>query len=196
MTRGRPKGRKITKALASATKATLAIKEMDSAVALMSTPQKTLFESLMSGDDELVAVIKAGYTSWFTGVSKKVTTKDGEELRTSEVTFDNVHDLDPLSYQRLLKLCIARVRQTLAVDDYRQYTDPIKDYFQRFTPLAMGTIVSIAREGKKEETKLRAAQDILDRAGEKATEPEKDVIVPVQVNIQLTSDDGRVTELK
>jgi hypothetical protein len=189
---GRPPGRKVKMALAAASQAAISISEMDSVVAQMKEHQKIMFESIMSGDDELIAGLKSGHTEWFTHIAKGVKDKEGNYVPTSKVTLENVHDLDTESYQRLVRICAAHVRQHMGNEDYRQYTDPLKEYIKKFAPMALGTVVSLARDGLKEETRLKAAKDILDRAGEAASEPEKDIIIPVQVNIMLTGEDGKV----
>lgn len=182
--------RKIAMALKSASEAIVSISEMDDVVSKMNDKQKLLFESLMMGDDELVAAIKSGHTAYFTGITKVVHDKNGKPLNTKDVSLENVTTLDNDSYQRLLRICTAQVRFVLATDDYRKYTVPIKEYIARLAPLALGTISALARNGVKEETRFRAAKDLLDRAGEGAREPEKDIIIPVQLNIVLTQKDG------
>ncbi len=191
---GRPPGRKITMALEAASKAAESISEMDSVVALMKDHQRILFESIMSGDDELVACLKAGQNEWFTYIAKGVKDKEGEYVPTSSLTLSTIDDLDFDSYQRLVRICASHVRQISGTDDYQKYTLPLKEYVKRFAPMALGTIVGLSKNAQKDEVKLKAAQDILDRSGEKAVEPEKDIIIPVQVNIMLTSDDGKVVQ--
>lgn len=186
---GRPPGRKITLALEKAAVATETIHEMTNVVEQMSENQRLIFESLMNGDDELTVALKSKNTNWFTGIAKVVYTAEGKPMNTREITLENMHDLADDSYQRLLRLCKTRVSQ-FTMSDYNATLIPIKEYLKKFTPMALGTIVGIARDGLKEENRLKAARDILDRAGEKAAEPEKDIVVPVQVNIVLTNTDG------
>ena len=192
--RGRPKGHKITQALVKAEEAARTIEEMDGVVSLMNPQQKLLFESIMSGDDELISCLKSGHNEWFTGITKKLDNSDGTYVYSSAVTLENVRDLTPQSYSRLLSICRSQVRKVTGEDDYRIHTEPIKEYIKKFAPLALGTIIGIATGGEKEENRLKAAKDILDRAGEAAQEPEKDTILPLQVNIMLTQSDGTVVD--
>lgn len=189
---GRPKGRKLTIAVEKASQAVTAIAEVDSAVALLNENQRLIFESIMTGDDALQTALKTGNQQWFTGVARKVDLLDGSQCYTTTVTAETSVDLTDASYQRLLRLCESQVRNIMGTDDYRKYTIPIREYVKRFAPLAFGVVVDIAQNGVKEENRLKAANSILDRAGEREPEPEKDVVIPVQVNIQLTQQDGSI----
>jgi hypothetical protein len=183
---------KVITAIKKASAAAVVIGEMNDVVSKMNDYQKVLFESIMSGDDDLIATLKCGQTRWFTGITKIVYLEGHIALETDKLNLSNVKDLEKESYERLLRVCGSQVRHKLGTSDYREYTLPIKEYIQRFAPLALGTIVDIA-QNSKDDTRLKAAKDLLDRAGEGAREPEKDVIIPVQVNIMLTSDSGKVT---
>lgn len=192
---GRPRGRKIEIALASGEVAATAIQEMGVVVDTMNPQQKLLFESVMSGDDALVTALKSGNTQWFTGITKKLFDSDGGSLAPTHVTLENVHDLDQRSYTRLLTICESQIRNVTGNVDYRLHTEPIKEFIKRFAPMALGTIVGIAQAGVKEENRLKAAKDLLDRAGEAAEAPDKEITIPVQVNIMLNQNDGTTTVL-
>ena len=192
---GRPKGRKVTQALEAANEATVSIQKVESVVSRMSERQRAFFESVMAGENEVVSILRGGYENCFTGITKVLYLKDKTPINSDKITVDNVDDLEYESYFRILTICQSRVKQIMGKDDYREVTEPIKEYIKRFAPLALGTVVGIAQHGVKEENRLKAAKDILDRAGETAQVPEKDVVVPVQVNIMLTNQDGSVTRL-
>ncbi len=182
-------------ALEASGKAAENVMAMEEAMASLSDPTRLLFESLMMGNDELVSALASGNSAFFTGISKMVTLKDGTRMLTSAVTSSNVHELDQESYNKLNRYCASQIRRMTAVYDYRRFTAPIREYIQKLAPMALGRIANIAQFGKKEENQLKAAQDLLDRAGEIAPAPEKDIVIPVQVNIVLTEGDGRTHTL-
>lgn len=166
--------------------------ELQAVTEQMSDRQKKIFESILAGDDDLTAALKSGANNFFTGVARIVYTESGRKMDTEDVTLENKDFLDKDSYERLNRLCASQIRKAFATDDYRKYTNPIKEYIKRYAPIALNTIVDLTKNAKKEDVRLRAAQDLLNRGGEGATPPERDVIVPVQLNIMLTGEKGNI----
>lgn len=187
---GRPKGKKLEKALVAANFAAQSVKEVETVTENLDPRMKKAFESIMAGDDELVVALKAGYPEWFTGITKNIEKTDGTSIYSAKITLEDLPDLTPASYSRLRSICAAKVRQYCGDFDYRASIGPIRDYIKKLAPLALGTVVELATSAVREEVRLKAATDLLDRAGEKEPEPERDIVIPVQVNIVLTGEHG------
>ncbi len=184
----------IGKAMEAASVAAVSIRDMDQWTSKMNEKQKTLFESLMSGDDELISCIKAGHQDYYTGITKLLTNKPGidpQRIMSHSVTLENVYDLTSEDYERLRRICASKVRYLSGTDDYRNYTAPIREYIKRFAPMALGTVMDVMQNATKDDIRLKAAKDLLDRADERGND--KDIVVPVQVNIVLTNKDGTTT---
>jgi hypothetical protein len=192
--KGTGQGKSVENALQAAEQAASAVLVLDQKLDKLKDHHKKMFESIMAGDDELVVALKSGNQKWYTGITKMVDTVDGTRIYTSKLTLDSIQTLTPDSYERLRRIASSKVRQLTGEVDYRQYTAPIREFAKRYTPMALGTIVRLSQDAKKEEVQLKAATDILDRAGEREPEPEKDIIIPVQVNIMLTGDKGEVIQ--
>lgn len=193
---GRPPGRPVGKAIEAASVINASLTDMQTEVDKMKGHQRAMFESLMSGEDELIAILRAKKEEYFTGITKMVDQKDGGRLLTSQVTLENIDTLTPDSYERLRSICASKVRVFTGTTDYREYTDSVREYIKRYAPLALGTIVRLSQDAKKEEVQLKASKDILDRAGEREPEGKHEMIVPIQVNIMLTGEDGKTFEYK
>ncbi len=191
---GRPAGKSVGLALEAAQTAASAINVLDQKIDKLKDHHRLLFESIMSGDDEVTAAIRSGNQKWFTGITKRVETVDGRMVFTSALTLKSLEELTVASRERLNKICAANIRNLTGTHDYREFTLPIREYIKRYAPMALGTVVKLSQEAKKEEVMLKAATDLLDRAGEREPEPEKEIIVPVQVNIVLTDDKGKKVE--
>jgi hypothetical protein len=190
------KGRSITIALKAADGAVQKINEMDSVIEHMTPKQESLFKAMMSGFSPLECAIMAGYQSWYKGISKNVKLKTGEWFKTADITLNNISLIDESNIEHLNSICSSQIRKITAEEDYRKYTDPVREFFQRLAPLAAMTINGIREDVKvKPETRLKAAKDMLDRAGQKAPEEKADVVIPVMVQINLTGKDGEVTHL-
>ena len=187
-------GRPVGKAMAAAASAALSVAEMEREMTRMTDQNRLMFESVMSGDDELTAALKSNHTEWYTGITKLLTNKDGSRVMSGKVTLANKDDLAPEDYHRLVRICSSQVRIYAGTSDYRQYTRPIREYIQRFAPMALGTVMDVMQNGSKDETRLKAAKDLLDRAGEKEPERQADIQVPVQVNIMLTDQNGHAVK--
>lgn len=186
---------KLRTAVTAAAEASAAIQDMETAIAEMTPNQKGIFESVMSGDEPVITALKTGNTGWFTGIVKKVFIKDEPgPFNSTDVSLENIYELADNSYTYLNRVCSTRVRQFMRDEDYHKHISTVREYLKRFAPLALGTIIDIAQNGEKEENRLKAAKDLLDRAGEREPEPEREMVVPVQVNIMLTDGKGKVVQ--
>lgn len=187
------KGRSVAIALKASEAAVENIEEMDKAVEHMNPKQEKLFKAMLSGYSDLECAIIAGYHSWFTGIRHKVLGKDGEPILTKGITLDQAAMLDEASSELLNNICRKKIMWITAEEDYRKYVDPVKEYFKRLAPRAAMTVNGIMNDNSvKPETRLKAAQDVLDRAGESAAPQKDDVVIPVLVQINLTEHDGSI----
>lgn len=185
------KGRSVALALKASEGAVEKIQEMDKVIEHMNPKQEKLFKAMLSGYSDLECAIIAGYHSWFTGIRHQVLGKDGEKILTKGLTLDKAAQLDESSSELLNSICRKKIMWITAEEDYRKYVDPVKEYFKRLAPRAAMTVNGIMNDGTvKPETRLKAAQDVLDRAGESAAPQKDDVVIPVMVQINLTDQNG------
>lgn len=193
--RGRPKGRKVFQALEAASSAAVAIEKLDDTISKMVGDQKLMFESVLAGDDSLITALKSHNERWFVGITKLLTNSDGSRIMSNKLTLENVNLLEDRDYCRLVRLCDSMVRHNMGGVDYSQYIEPIKKYAERYAPMAFGNIMNIANNSTKDDVRLKANNKILELGGVRAPEVEKgDTIIPVQLNIMLTSNDGTTTQ--
>ena len=115
-------------------------------------------------------------------------------IMSDKVTLRNKDELCEEDYMKLVKICASAVKNYAGTDDYRMYTKPIGEYIKQFAPLALGTVMKVMQSAPKAETRLKAAQDLLNRSGEKEPDRVADVQVPVQVNIMLTDQKGNTVK--
>jgi hypothetical protein len=196
---GCPKGTvksKIAKALISTSSV---CKDIESTFEKMNDRDRKIFVSLTSGDDELIACLKAEYYAGIRNIVKIVYTKDhidpktGEEvpggaLHTRQLTIKNVEHLDEASYQRLLRVARTDVKHLVGKTDYHNLISDVKGLFRLIAPEQIAVLASIARkESAKDSDRIKAANSILDRADYKGPEAAGNapITMPVQVNVVI-----------
>jgi hypothetical protein len=161
-----------------------AIQELQEVFELMSDRQRKIFVSLAKGYDSLKAFLDAGIREQF-GIVKIVYDKEEKPVYIDKVTLDNVDKLNAASYQRLLNITDAALKDV--IKDYRpeDFIVDVRKLFKLVAPDALNTLTEIAtNKSEKASDRISAAKDLLDRAGYKE-EVKKDIFMPVQVNILM-----------
>jgi hypothetical protein len=159
----------------------------------MSEFQRRLFLSLVKGRDHLKALLEAGGMQYINGIAKIVYLKEMKRngdgpapFAVKNLTVDNVDDLDPASYQRLLSIATSTVKAKIRDFNPTNYNKDLRQLFSMVAPAAIGTVTDIMENGKSEKNRLTAAQDLLDRAGFSARDSEKEQPKPpvmIQINL-------------
>lgn len=179
----RPVKSKLAKAMIATNPA---VKEIQTAFDNLNDRDRKIFVSMTSGDDELVAILKAGYYNGITTIAKIVYKKDGKPLETEKLTLDNVKELDPFSYERLLRIAKCEIKHLVGKTDYRNFIVDITDLFKLIAPEQIAVLASISgKESAKDSDRIKAAEAILDRGGYESSETKKKppTLNPTQVNI-------------
>jgi hypothetical protein len=154
----------------------------------MSDQQRRVFVSMLKGlPDELQVLVDAGYTHGITTIAKIVYLKDGSPLETKKLCKENINELDPSSYERLLRIAVSEVKNIIGTRDYKDYITDVKSLFKLVAPEALTTLVEIATDPLNKPADRRlAATALLDRGGYGASQTNnKDDRPPVMVQINF-----------
>ena len=192
---GRPLGSTPGHKVGNALEATkTAMDNITDLVEKMSDRQRRAYSALATGMDPLEACLVSGIEDF--GIVKIVYDKNHKPVEIANVTIDNVHDLDAASYQRLLNIANAIVKDLLNKgQSVEEYFVDVRKLLKIVAPEAFKSIADIAQFGAKDADRLNAAKDILDRSGYTAeTAPKKDAPMPVM--IQINFDKKPVSEIK
>lgn len=170
-------------------------KKVDVALRLMSDRQRKIFSCMAMGMDELEIALKLEIEH-FKAITKVVylrqTREDGKpKSRLSEnVNFENVHELDIASYERLRSIEASQLKDYFKEDeDFRKYTPDLKNLFKLVAPEAFETITGIMIDEKvSAKTRLSAAESILNRAGYQGAAEQGSTMMPIQVNINFDKE--------
>jgi hypothetical protein len=152
----------------------------------MSDRDRKIFVSLTSGDDALIAMLKAGYYNGIATIAKIVYTKDGKPLETKKLTLENVYNLDDFSYERLLRIAKSSVKHLTSNRDLSEFITDITDLFKLIAPDQVAVLASISGDkAAKNSDRIKAANSILDRAGYESDDGKNKPpqVNPVQVNV-------------
>lgn len=196
--RGCPKGTVRSK-MAKALIATSAVcKDVEDTFNKMNDRDRKIFVSLTSGDDELIACLKAEHYGGMRNIVKIVYTKatekpdgsvePGKAMHTRQLTIKNVETLDEASYERLLRIARTEVKHLVGKTDYHNLISDVKGLFRLIAPEQIAVLASIARkESAKDSDRIKAANSILDRADYKGPEAAGNapITMPVQVNVVI-----------
>lgn len=179
--KGRPRS-KITNALIQTDNA---VKQIEDTFNKMSDRDRKIFVALTSGDDELIAMLKAGHYKGIKDIVKIVYDKESKPFEVKYLTIDNVDTLDVFSYERLLKIAKSEVKHILGKTDYRNFITDVTDLFKLIAPDQVAVLASISGNVKsKDSDRIKAANSILDRAGYDTDDgKKKEIVNPVQVNV-------------
>lgn len=148
----------------------------------MSDPQRKLFVSLAQGDDALVAAIKGGYDSWYRGIIKVVYRRGHIAQETKSLNLSHLPNLEEESYERLLRVCEAKAKDISGGADITQYLPEIQDFFKLVAPEAFAVVNEIMTDVKvSPSVRLKAATDVLNRAGYSETKKASEDNSPVKL---------------
>lgn len=177
--------KKIDLALEQSSKA---VQTMNGVLEEMSDKQRKLFVALATGQDALHAVFSSGYLEFLTITHKWVLhTKDGHRFPGKHLCPDNLDRLDVIDYDSLTRVAMSHIKPFF--EDYKleQHLVDVRQLFKLVAPEAFGELYNVMKTSKKDGARVKAATEILDRAGvPKVTgDPKGQVVMPVQVNIRF-----------
>jgi len=172
-----------------------AIEEAKEIFSKMGDRNRALFVSLSSGEDELVALLKAGHRHGITTIAKVVYLKEDDPetgkpkaLLTKHLSLENVCNLDAFSYERLLRIAKTEVKHIVGKTDYHDFVCDITGLFKLLAPEQLAVLASISgKPTAKDSDRIKAATAILDRANYKGPGGDggKESPMPVQVNVVI-----------
>lgn len=181
--------KKVDKALLSTQQA---IQGVNGLLERMSDQQRRLFISLAKGYDYLKASIDSDNRQFYEGIVRivylKKTTESGKNvpLEIEKLTMENVDELEPGSYERLLRIAGSYVKKYLKDFDPSLYIVDINNLFKLVAPDALATVAKLSTGAKSEKVQLEASKDLLDRAGYTANKIEKEKgNAPVLIQINM-----------
>lgn len=189
------KGRKLSLAIKTASEITNKVSDLRVIMAKMTHKQRTLFVQLIKGHDEVEAFLLTGRIEELVHKIPFVFSVEGDMIQTTKLkTIDQLRNLRADSYACLQKVARSRIELAIGDTDYQDHIVDIKQFFQIIAPEAFQTVLEIMEDKKvAPQTRLTAANSILDRAGYKKRE-DLPVALPVNVIISYPTPQPQVID--
>lgn len=178
-------GHKLALALETASEISGKVMDLRVLMAKMTEHQRTLFAYLVKGYSELETLLLAGRMEELAHVVPVVTTTTGTMIKTGALrALSDLKQLEPGSLAALEKLAREHVQASIGTFNYQQPLEDISWFFKLLAPQAAQIVTEIMEDTKvAAQTRLTAANSLLDRAGYRPTESIKRVELPVRVII-------------
>lgn len=184
---GMNSGRKLPQALQTVSEISGKVMDLRVLLAKMSERQKGLFTFLIQGHNELETLVLAGRIEEIAKTLPEVSTNAGGTIKTNSLkTTSALRKLSTDGYDRLLKLASDYVKVLVGDFDYKHAQDDIS-FALRFLASDAVLVVNDIMTDKKvsPQTRLTAANSVLDRAGYRPREPVREAELPVKLIIQM-----------
>ncbi|HWY79828.1 MAG TPA: hypothetical protein VNW29_05735 [Candidatus Sulfotelmatobacter sp.] len=182
------KGKKLDLALQKTATAVEAINDIRILRARMSPRQIAIYNYMVKGYNELETLVLAKRVYELVGVVPVVRTDAGTVIKTNSLK--SVKDLDKLSfdsYQALHKIAKDHIAQAVGSGSYGSVQESLILFFQMIAPQAASTLYEIMQDKKiSPQTRVMAANSILDRSGRSTRQGNVNETLPVTVSLQLS----------
>jgi hypothetical protein len=180
-------GRKVAVALGSLQ---AAINTTTEYMAAMSDRQRKMFIHLSTGKDALQSFFLSGMNEKRPFYTIKIVYLNPKKpKKASDLTLDDLPKLTPESYARLLRFCESEVASMLGNKNYKDYIIDVQHMFALVAPEMMGVLTEVALNPEaRGADRVKAATDLLDRAGYEKSQKGQAPIMPVQINIRFDKE--------
>ena len=180
-------GRKLSLAIHTASEISEKVWDLRILMAKMSERQKSLFLYMVQGYDELETLLLAKRIGEVAGVVPVVTTNAGQIIKTTALkSLADLKRLSPDSHAALQKLASDHIQLSVGDINFKEPLSDITWFFKMIAPSAAQTVTAIMEDKKvAAQTRLTAANSILDRAGYRQTENIRSSELPVKLILQM-----------
>jgi len=184
----KPTRKKLALAVEQGQKVVKEMQDLQKLMLAMTPRQRKIFSCFARGMDSAQTAVEIGEHSIFAGIIKGVTLKDGRRIPSKRLNRELLAQVRLDSYERLVSVCDSQFRDAMNGMLPEQFHQDITEYFRIIAPDAFAVMSNIMHgdfHGQKVTpvVALKAATEVLDRAGYEKRGSQAAKTLPVMVNI-------------